>query len=44
VGRIVRHSIENTFAKDEIIRLLEFRRLIKGGLRDLSSRKGFSRK
>jgi len=35
---------KNTLAKDENIRLLEFAGLIKGGLRDLSSRKGFSRK
>jgi predicted transcriptional regulator len=44
VGRIVRHSLENTFAEDENIRLLELAGLIKGGPRDLSSRKGFSRK
>jgi hypothetical protein len=44
VGRVVRQSIENTLAKDENVRLLEFAGLIKGGPRDLSSRKGFSRK
>ena len=44
VGRVVRHSIENTLAQDENIRLLEFAGLIKGGPRDLSSRKGFSSK
>jgi predicted DNA-binding protein len=44
VGRVVRQSIENTLFQDENIRLLEFAGLIKGGPRDLSSRKGFSRK
>ena len=44
VGRIVRQSVEATLARDENHRLLEFAGLIKGGPRDLSSRKGFSRK
>ena len=43
VGRIVRQSIETTLAKDDNIRLLEFAGVIKGGPRDLSTRKGFSR-
>ncbi len=44
MGRVVRHSLESTLAKDENVRLLEFAGLIKGGPRDLSSRKGFARK
>jgi len=43
VGRIVRQSIETTLAKDDNIRLLEFAGVIKGGPRDLSTCKGFSR-
>jgi predicted DNA-binding protein len=44
MGRIVRQSIEATLAGDKSNRLLEFAGVIKGGPRDLSSRKGFSRK
>jgi hypothetical protein len=44
MGRVVRQSIEATLARDENNRLMEFAGLIKGGPRDLSSRKGFSRK
>jgi predicted DNA-binding protein len=44
VGRVVRNSIENTLSEHENLRLLEFAGLIKAGPRDLSSRKGFSRK
>ena len=44
VGRLVRQSIEATLACDEDNRLMEFAGIIKGGPRDVSSRKGFSRK
>lgn len=44
MGRVVRQSIESTLEVDENFRLLEFAGLIKGGPRDLSSRKGFSRR
>jgi len=44
MGRLVRQSIEATLARREDNRLLEFSGLIKGGPRDVSSRKGFSRK
>ena len=44
LGRLVRQSIEATLARDEDNRLMEFAGVIKGGPRDLSSRKGFSRK
>jgi len=44
LGRLVRQSIEATLARDENNRLMEFAGVIKGGPRDLSSRKGFSRK
>jgi predicted DNA-binding protein len=44
VGRVVRQSIEATLAQDKSNRLLEFAGVIRGGPRDLSSRKGFSRK
>jgi predicted DNA-binding protein len=44
LGRIVRQSIEASLASDKTNRLLEFAGIVKGGPRDLSSRKGFSRK
>jgi predicted DNA-binding protein len=44
VGRLVRQSIEASLSRQENNRLLEFAGLIKGGARDVSSRKGFSRK
>ena len=44
MGRLVRQSIEATLSRQENNRLLEFAGLIKGGPRDVSSRKGFSRK
>ena len=44
LGRLVRRSIEATLARDEDNRLMEFAGIIKGGPRDVSSRKGFSRK
>lgn len=43
MGMLVRQSIEATLARDEGNRLMEFAGIIKGGPRDLSSRKGFSR-
>ncbi len=44
IGRLVRQSIEATFASEKDNRLMEFVGIIKGGPRDVSSRKGFSRK
>jgi predicted DNA-binding protein len=43
VGRIVRDSLETTLEADSNA-LLEYAGVIKGGPRDVSSRKGFSRK
>jgi hypothetical protein len=43
VGRLVRHALEATLSRDGSSPLLEFAGLIKGGPRNLSSRKGFSR-
>lgn len=43
VGRLVRQSLENTLSRDGSSPLLEFAGLIKGGPKNLSSRKGFSR-
>jgi len=42
VGRLVRESLEKTLSRNETP-LLKFAGVIKGGPRDLSSRKGFSR-
>ena len=42
VGRLVRQSLEKTLFRDENP-LLKFAGVIKGGPRNLSSRKGFSR-
>jgi predicted DNA-binding protein len=44
IGRLVRQSIEATLTPEKDNRLMEFAGIIKGGPRDLSSRKGFSRK
>lgn len=44
VGQVVRESLEKTLSGDEDSPLLKFAGVIKGGPRDLSSRKGFSRK
>ena len=44
LGRLVRRSIEATLAREESNPLLEFAGIIKGGPRDVSSRKGFSHK
>lgn len=43
VGRIVRDSLETTL-QQESNPLLEYAGAIKGGPRDVSSRKGFARK
>ena len=44
VGRVVRQALETSLDGEEKSRLLEFAGLIKGGPRDVSSRKGYSRK
>lgn len=44
VGRVVRHALETILDGEESNRLMEFAGLIKGGPRDVSSRKGYSRK
>lgn len=44
INRLVRQSIEATLTPDDNNRLMEFSGIIKGGPRDISSRKGFSRK
>jgi len=43
VGRVVRESLESTLAQQKENPLLQFAGVIKGGPRNLSSRKGFSR-
>jgi predicted DNA-binding protein len=43
VGRVVRRSLETTLADEDKNPLLQFAGVIKGGPRNLSSRKGFSR-
>jgi predicted DNA-binding protein len=43
VGRVVRQSLENALSKEQKNPLLEFAGVIKGGPRNVSSRKGFSR-
>ncbi|PYX09182.1 MAG: hypothetical protein DMG88_07760 [Acidobacteria bacterium] len=43
VGRVVRQSLETTLSQEERKPLLHFAGLIKGGPRNISSRKGFSR-
>jgi predicted DNA-binding protein len=44
VGRVVRQSLETTLGEEESSPLLQFAGLIKGGPRDVSSRRGYSRK
>ena len=43
VGRVVRESLETTLPQEDGNPLLRFVGVIKGGPRNLSSRKGFSR-
>lgn len=43
VGRVVRDALETTLPSQEENPLLQFAGVIKGGPRNLSSRKGFSR-
>jgi predicted DNA-binding protein len=43
VARVVRQAVESSFSREEKNPLLEFAGVIKGGPRDVSSRKGFSR-
>jgi predicted DNA-binding protein len=44
VGRVVRQALETSLDGEASNPLLEFAGLIKGGPRDVSSRKGYSRK
>jgi predicted DNA-binding protein len=44
VGRVVRQSLETALSEERSNPLLEFAGVIKGGPRDVSSRKGFSPK
>lgn len=44
MGRVVCQAVETTLAREAHNPLLEFAGIIKGGPRDVSSRKGFSRK
>jgi len=43
MGRLVRHSLETTLSQNKSNPLMKFAGVIKGGPKDLSSRKGFSR-
>jgi predicted DNA-binding protein len=43
VGRVVRQAVESSLSREEKNPLLEYAGVIKGGPRDVSSRKGFSR-
>lgn len=43
VGRVVRRALETTLVQEEKNPLLKFAGVIKGGPRNVSSRKGFSR-
>lgn len=43
MGRLVRHSLETTLSQNKNSPLMKFAGVIKGGPKDLSSRKGFSR-
>jgi predicted DNA-binding protein len=43
VGQVVRESLEKTLSSEEHNPLMRFAGVIKGGPRNLSSRKGFSR-
>lgn len=42
-GRVIRESLETTLAQVETNPLLKYAGAVKGGPRNLSSRKGFSR-
>ncbi len=42
-GRVVRDSLETTLAQAETNALLKYAGTVKGGPKNLSSRKGFSR-
>jgi predicted DNA binding CopG/RHH family protein len=44
VGRVVRQALETSLDGEGSNPLLEFAGLVKGGPRDVSSRKGYSRK
>jgi predicted DNA-binding protein len=44
VGRVVRRALEISLDGDESNPLLQFAGLIKGGPKDVSTRKGYSRK
>ena len=44
VGRVVRQALETSLDREGSNPLLEFAGVIKGGPRDVSSRKGYSRK
>ena len=43
LGRLIRESLEATLSQNVTNPLLEFAGVIKGGLRNVSCRKGFSR-
>ncbi|PYV68278.1 MAG: hypothetical protein DMG96_36845 [Acidobacteria bacterium] len=43
LGRLIRESLEATLSQNVTNPLLEFAGVIKGGPRNVSSRKGFSR-
>jgi predicted DNA-binding protein len=43
VGRVVRQAVESSLSREEKNPLLEYAGVVKGGPRDISSRKGFSR-
>ena len=44
VGRVVRQALESSLDGEESNPLLQFAGVIKGGPRNVSSRKGYSRK
>jgi predicted DNA-binding protein len=44
LGRVVRQSLETTLGGEDSNPLLQFSGLIKGGPRNVSSRKGYSQK
>ena len=43
LGRVVRESLETTLSHEQTNPLLKFAGVIKGGPRNVSSRRGFSR-
>ena len=43
LGRVVRQAVENALLQDELPAWKKYVGIIKGGPRNLSSRKGFSR-